>query len=505
MKPFLDLEACCAEVKLARTARPPSLCGAGAEAQAELTYRLRSARNQTVGMQVMVYARDGQPIRDLQVQTDGPVSVYRATYVDCPYSGRSWPDPLPPFEGCDVEAGTVQPLWFDVHAAADQPAGDHEIVLRFSAATHRQTLVRLDWRVSPMALPTTPALATAVGVNPDMYLLPWFAQPQDRTRQQQLLRLHFDALIEHGLSPYSWQHEMDQCADFDFIAQDLADPRVTTVRMPACAGDDNGLAQAAARARQLQAYHKAYWYPYDEPATPEGYAAVRQAAQRLHRVVGAHRLVVPFWCREKDTGRSPVAAMDGACNVWCAVSPYAAGRDEPIARELDQQLAKGCEKWAYVCNGPLPPMPNLFLEQGGIDHRIIFWQLYAWQCMGFLYWCANRWPAEALDAAADVWSSVLSRPSCPYHGDGVLLYPGTAIGRDEPVASQRLKIIRRGVDDYTILKMYERACGPDAARQMVMRVAPDLTLYERLPDRVNGLVGDMMKQIAAVPDAAPAH
>jgi len=65
------------------------------------------------------------------------------------------------------------------------------------------------------------------------------------------------------------------------------------------------------------------------------------------------------------------------------------------------------------------------------------------------------------------------------YGDGSVLYPGSKVGIDGPVASIRLKLIREGLEDVEYLRMLEDREGRDAVREVTSQVVQGLDAYSK--------------------------
>jgi len=116
---------------------------------------------------------------------------------------------------------------------------------------------------------------------------------------------------------------------------------------------------------------------------------------------------------------------------------------EPIY--LQQRQAMGDEIWAYVCISAQRPWLNCWgIDYPGMDHRLLFWQLFSHDITGFLYWQATYWRESP-------WDNTLTYPGG--NGDGSLVYPGAA----GPVASIRWELCRDGTEDYDMLLMLREA------------------------------------------------
>lgn len=130
--------------------------------------------------------------------------------------------------------------------------------------------------------------------------------------------------------------------------------------------------------------------------------------------------------------------------------------------------AKGENLWAY--NGQQPLTGCLMTEATAISPRSISWAQYLAGISHWWYWSTARYYDDQGDGGnmnvfntAKTIGYVASPTSENFgesgynasNGDGLLLYPGTdnryssvSVGLDGPIASLRLKYLRRGIQDY---------------------------------------------------------
>jgi hypothetical protein len=183
----------------------------------------------------------------------------------------------------------------------------------------------------------------------------------------------------------------------------------------------------------------AYIYTIDEPgkdAFPEVEAVfnhVHAAAPGLKRLLtfgyGASRPIRP--------GNPLYRRLEGSVDIWVPHSDCF----EP--EYLETRRRAGDEIWEYVCISAQKPYANIWgIDFPGTDPRVVFWQCYAEEIAGFLYWATDYWQK-------DPWQEPLTYPGG--NGDGSLVYYGEA----GPVNSLRWETIRDGIEDYDYLVLLE--------------------------------------------------
>ena len=82
--------------------------------------------------------------------------------------------------------------------------------------------------------------------------------------------------------------------------------------------------------------------------------------------------------------------------------------DRGFADAIADRAAAGDKIWWYVCCGPGPKTDycNLFTQQEGVKHRVLFWQQMQQHVTGLLYWSTTYWS----DVGGDPWSSAWTTP-----------------------------------------------------------------------------------------------
>ncbi len=126
----------------------------------------------------------------------------------------------------------------------------------------------------------------------------------------------------------------------------------------------------------------------------------------------------------------PYADFSQAVNIWL---PPAQFYD---ARVMAEQRAAGRRTWMAVDR---PPYSGSIAVSAPAGHvRVLAWQAKQLGAQALYLGCVNRWPAPAEPSTPD---------DCVRADPNLLLYPGGPFGLDEPVASVRLKHLRRALQD----------------------------------------------------------
>ncbi|NOX59233.1 MAG: hypothetical protein GXP29_10295, partial [Planctomycetes bacterium] len=118
------------------------------------------------------------------------------------------------------------------------------------------------------------------------------------------------------------------------------------------------------------------------------------------------------------------------------------------------------EKGAWLTLDRPPFTGSIAVYSPAVDTRVIGWQAYSGRVGGVVLGVANRWP--------EVGSQHTSPQDCVDYDPGVLLYPGSSFGLSEPVASLRLKRLRRSAQDGLYLHLLEKFRGKEHIARTVL-------------------------------------
>jgi hypothetical protein len=396
---------------------------------------------------------------------------------------------LAPF---DLEPNLAQPVWISVRVPCEAAPGSYRGIVSVRAAG--KTLeFPLSLRVWDFALPVTPSCVTAFGTGRN-----WIARAHGIKAQSaemdELYRKYYEMLLDHKISAYAIPADVMS----DEAAQYLDDPRMTSFRLPYPA-DDEALKALVTRVIERGWFSKGYFYPLDEPVNKDAYDRLAAMCDRLREAEPRYRIVTPFHTNPNfGEGLTPFDLMLGKVSIWCANTGYFDA--EPTARaRLAARKNVGEGLWWYVCCGPGAPYNNFFVDMPGMSHRVLFWQQKREGVDGLLYWNTTYWnPDRGCD---DPWETMMTVKNInpALRGDGSLLYPGKRVGVDGPVSSQRLEIIRDGIEDFEYLTLAEQWLGRDVTGEYVARICTSLRQWEHDPaklEQVRRELGDALEKAA---------
>jgi len=130
------------------------------------TIRLRSARNEVIGFQLIIEGHQG-PVREVTVRVEGELQAEAALFREgyLPIDGLWYADPLVPFTApgtapfdipdpdWNIEGQTNQAVWVDLYVPPEAPPGEREGAIVVTAAGHPEVRVKLALEVLPIVLP----------------------------------------------------------------------------------------------------------------------------------------------------------------------------------------------------------------------------------------------------------------------------------------------------------------------------------------------------------------
>ena len=264
----------------------------------------------------------------------------------------------------------------------------------------------------------------------------------------------------------------------------MSDPRVTSFCLPFFFPEELDGAEETVKAyyervaSRPEWLAKSYYYVVDEPYTAQQYLQYRYCIELLKDWCPGYHMVMPTGSTEfEEDGvyyNAVLMHAEGA-DIFCPLTPLL--EDRMLVEDIGIYLPDS-KLWWYGCCGPDGDYCNLFLNMDGIRARLLLWQQKAAGVEGLLYWSTNYW------AEGDPWDNgwtyrASEEPNWSFEefGDGSLLYPGSRVGVDGPIASLRLEILSDGIDDYDLLVMAESVLGPTYVADRIAALSSSLTDY----------------------------
>ncbi len=428
---------------------------------------LWGAGNEKVSVQLVITAGE-EALKGVTVSLSGDlvgpgeariaadrVELMEVAYVTAPGLDEYYPDPLPPLQGSlEVPVGENQPIWVKVSIPQYCTPRLYEGALIVGAVGVESVQVPLRVHVWPFTLPVRPHLRTAFGLFGEGILKAHNVQDSS-VEAKAIAQRYQKILLDHCITP----RDLPVTASSAEGLMYMRDPRGTSfVTSP----DDIAFLSAHGL------LHNALFYPVDEPSTQEQRDRLIEAGRRIHGLNPAAKIIT--------SGPAPVVeGAIGTVDIWCSMtSSYVRPDFHPLFKE---RQALGEEVWTYVCCGPGPPYCNFFVDMEGICHRLLFWQIRQERLQGLLYWTITFWR----DIEYNPWHDIATVKwiSSDIYGDGSLLYPGSKVGIDGPVSSQRLECILAGMQDIEYFTLLQQVAGEEAIQSMIAELVTDFTHYSK--------------------------
>ncbi len=436
-------------------------------------YEMKSARNEFAPFQVALNA--ARDVRNASVAVGDLVSVnggkirasasalYLAETVTIETASNGeerkvWPDPLPPYHIFDVPAGQTRSVWVDLFIPRDAKPGVYSGPVTVSADGVPKIELKISVDVREPVIPDKPSLSTAFGISYGSIRAAHKVE-KDGPEAAKLGDAYYWMLVNHRLSPYG--------CPVDFFSPEANryydDPRVTSFRAPYTENDEE-MRKIADRIKSAGWINKAVFYVRDEPTLQE-LPEVTRIGRRIHSFLPDARYLITT---------APNPPLDYTqIQIWCPVIQFLV---DPIRmKTLMGEQKKGKDFWWYTCIGPKWKGTTYFIDEAATAPRQHPWMNFLYGVSGILYWETTSWGR----ANEDPWTTTMTYPGG--NGDGSLLYPGSHVGYDGPVASIRIKMLREGMEDYELLTLLGKRLGEAAARispAAVAKYKPASRLYE---------------------------
>ena len=453
--------------------------------------RLYSAKNETEGFQLVLYALSGPLSLDLDTglrvsdlrAVDGDhllksdfVTVLPVGYIPTkpPYYGQDHagpqPDPLAlSREGgrlVRVPRGEVRPIWISVQAPRWVDAGRYMGTIAVKPEGLDPVNLRLDLTVWDFLVPAEQHLPFAFdSISPAWGYprKPGETEAQWRARLEDVERELFTDMLAHRLAPLRSVGEpefvrMDQGeARFDYSAFDRRyDRYVRRLKQPAFAIGPEWPGWGSAQygkwqpkgwigfrgPQELVAAYRAIGTHLDSMEWHDGafsYIIDETGGERTKEIT---RLV-----HEGDPGMKnlcTIMVQEGYpdIDIWCPRMYELDRKRLKLAKEFQ---AQGREVWTYT-SSPTPPFPSLVMDWDLVNCRILPWMCWKFGLDGYLNWNVDWWKG-------DVWKD--PNNFAGQNGNGFIYYPGD----NGPVPTLRVKALRDGLEDYEYLWLLERTLG----------------------------------------------
>jgi len=422
----------------------------------------------------------------------GLVELRRGT--EDAYKSALWPDPLLPSAPIDIKPYTSRSILMSLPVPAETRPGLYDGEVAVLVGGKQVAAQDIELQVRDLVMPFRCTLPVVLGLNTRNVGLFYGADDLDEDDYLQWVRflldrrMHADRLSgsyhwtqppKSGKQPSPKSIRAAQSERFDLhwaarVSNQLlaldetkrqAIERKYLQKLPSICEDlrDEGVLE------------RSYLYTYDELGA-EDYERVIPFLSECRRVAPELKVVLCFF-----TG-DPLELLGDYVDVWCPHMHWVAGNSDKVKSLQDS----GKTMWWYFTE-PQSGLPGVTIDAPTLTHRILFWMTFHYGFEGLLhwettFWGENMWTKRPWPARRWV-GSVLDEDTGDYiyHGNGYLLYPGPS---KSPLSSLRLESMRRGAEDYELLRMLrKRLFDWDIPSQLA---APARSLLD-LSDLIRGL------------------
>lgn len=397
-------------------------------------------------------------------------SVYLEYYISCDDWGGVFPDALVPMpEQFDLQAGYNQAIYIRAEAGADAKPGYYRAEVTLRQGETELFRGEIWAHVWDFVLPEATSCQTLFGYDTNSIN----QYDPDSSKKE-----YYDFMLDNYrvncfYLPYNLTNSK--------VDQYLDNPKIQNFRVRT--SSQSQMQEDYEKLSQNQEWmDKHFFYPMDEPDTPEKLAQSLSVISTIKSIFGEEaNIIVPLSTTVDANRNSLIEPLVGQVNMWC-LNTWAASFSQGL-RNVKRAMQEGDELWGYVsCNpGPEKKFLNVFITMQGLKTREIFWELQRNGCSGFLYWSTTYWK----QIKANPWEDMLTLQDTnlgPIYGDGSLLYPGEYIGTPGPIGTIRFECIRDGLDDYDYMEMAKELGFEDTVNEMITKVSKDFTISMDDPD-----------------------
>lgn len=298
--------------------------------------------------------------------------------------------------------------------------------------------------------------------------------PESVPLAEKILEEYDEMLLEHGVSSYEIPRFMID-ADEKQALLTMSDPRRSVFTVPLVSSYVSNGRLSQSEENIIRQYNslvhnnkflekKAFFYTADEPnwtntEQASGYLALVSAIRNVWE--GDYHSVVPTWSANAFTRE----ILRNTTDISCMNNSLLAYNNDAV-----QEFTSGIwnRTWRYQGDGAYGGTYLTRYHKSGIGIyvRVQYWQAEALNSDGILHWNACYLPQKQDGTYYDVWENNTVFPGggiTTGNGDGFLMYPSPDPETSTaPLASLRLKLIRRGMYDYDYLQLAKEFLGEDS-------------------------------------------
>jgi hypothetical protein len=429
-----------------------------------------------------------------------------------------------------LRRGRNQPVWIEVFVPETAQPGEYDGSVGISRGETVESVVPVHLTVWAFTLPSTSTLRSSFGLNGTTLLKQHLGSYTSDEDLYSLTRLYAKAALLHRVSihggsmvPPKYQYA-DGRISLDWGPYDaevgpfldgsalhegpLHGARASSVDLRTPAAFDTEEQRSLYLAEWVDHFRKKGWadrlflYLWDEPKPADFPQVVKKGRASLAAGSGIRNLVtVPFTAELEPVVQTWVPLINclekkPGFDDFCAEAPPL----DVYRREAEQ----GKSVWFYQscashgCNIPggeyFNGWPSYMVDVPAAANRVMQWVAWKYRMQGELYYSMNEAYGQR-----DPWTDIRLFGG---NGDGTLFYPGSParIGghTDIPIESIRLKLIRKGMEDYEYLALLAKLKGRNAADQFAGQVVQNTWRWESRPEvflRVRRELGETLNRL----------
>lgn len=216
---------------------------------------------------------------------------------------------------------------------------------------------------------------------------------------------------------------------------------------------------------------RSFYYLADEPGFGSAWSSIVPGAKNVRTYApGMRTLVTTTPTEAANNGVS--SSIDLFVVIANFLTDVEAGK---VADKSNLWIYDSC--MSHDCGSTtasVPNWPSAMIDHSGARNAAVGWTAYRFGATGILYW-----QTAYAYAKPDAWKD---QAAFTGNGDGTYFYPGTPakVGgtTHTPVASQRLKLVREGIQAYEYLAMVAKAGDPALAAAQAKVVALSASSFD---------------------------
>jgi len=457
--------------------------------------------------------------RRLQLPYTMPKGTSRGLFTQRPDAYKYYPDiavPLEAVEDFDIAQGENQGIWSDIYIPKGAPAGVYRGTVKIFEAGKKTIDVPVSLEVMPFSLPDAPSARTMLyyseeDIN-DRYLGKKWPDPSKESQQKAKERAeiweahhlvahrHRISLIDDGTAPpEKMQRWMPVLNGSLFTAKNGYDGPGEGVSSGVYSIGTYGAWRHMwdPESEEAMRLNSDKWVRFFEEKLPQveyfiflrdepkekDFPLIEKWSSWIKNNTGPGRRLKSLVTTDIIRAERSIPSLDISFVRWGDAAVW-----KPF---VEDYLRRGKSYWSYITgrisNG------SFLIEDEGVAPRVVGWTHFKHKVGRWFYWESTHYKNTShVNHETDVFESAwtFGRRNDEIHpkygetgqsysnGDGVLFYPGTdrrypenSYGLNGPMASLRMKLWRRGIQDVDYLTMASKVDAA-AVERIVNRIIP---------------------------------